>query len=43
MTTEQFKAVIDVNLVGSFITMREAAIRMANNGWPGPAGAQSRR
>lgn len=35
MTTEQFKAVIDVNLVGSFITLREAAIRMANNGWPG--------
>ncbi|MER2560717.1 MAG: SDR family NAD(P)-dependent oxidoreductase [Myxococcaceae bacterium] len=35
MTTDQFKAVVDVNLVGSFITMREAAIRMANNGWPG--------
>ena len=35
MTTEQFKAVIDVNLVGSFITIREAAIRMANNGWKG--------
>jgi 3-oxoacyl-[acyl-carrier protein] reductase len=35
MTTEQFKAVIDVNLVGSFITLREASIRMANNGWKG--------
>ena len=35
MTTEQFKAVIDVNLVGAFITVREAAIRMANGGWPG--------
>jgi len=35
MTTEQFKSVVDVNLVGSFITMREAAIRMANNGYPG--------
>ncbi len=35
MTTEQFKAVIDVNLVGAFITVREAAIRMANNGWKG--------
>ena len=35
MTTEQFKSVIDVNLVGCFITVREAAIRMANNGWKG--------
>jgi 3-oxoacyl-[acyl-carrier protein] reductase len=35
MTTDQFKAVVDVNLVGSFITMREAAIRMANNGYAG--------
>lgn len=35
MTTEQFKAVVDVNLVGSFITLREAALRMANNGWKG--------
>lgn len=35
MTTDQFKAVIDVNLVGSFITIREAAIRMANNGYQG--------
>lgn len=35
MTTEQFKAVIDVNLVGAFITLREAAMRMVNNGYPG--------
>jgi 3-oxoacyl-[acyl-carrier protein] reductase len=35
MTTEQFKSVIDVNLVGAFITLREAAIRMVNNGWQG--------
>ena len=35
MTTEQFKAVVDVNLVGSFITLREAALRMANNGYAG--------
>ncbi|HEY0881138.1 MAG TPA: SDR family NAD(P)-dependent oxidoreductase [Archangium sp.] len=35
MTTDQFKAVIDTNLTGSFITLREAAIRMANNGWKG--------
>ena len=35
MTTDQFKAVIDVNLVGSFITIREAAIRMVNNGYQG--------
>jgi 3-oxoacyl-[acyl-carrier protein] reductase len=31
MTTEQFKSVIDVNLVGCFITLREAAIRMVNH------------
>jgi 3-oxoacyl-[acyl-carrier protein] reductase len=35
MTTEQFKAVVDINLVGSFITIREAAIRMVNNGCKG--------
>ena len=35
MTTDQFRAVIDVNLVGAFITMREAAIRMVNNKYPG--------
>lgn len=35
MTTEQFKSVIDTNLVGAFITIREAALRMVNNGWDG--------
>jgi len=35
MTTDQFKAVVDVNLVGSFVTIREAAIRMVNNGYKG--------
>jgi 3-oxoacyl-[acyl-carrier protein] reductase len=35
MTTDQFKAVIDVNLVGAFITLREAAMRMVNHGYPG--------
>lgn len=35
MTTEQFRAVVDVNLVGSFITLREAAIRMVNGGHEG--------
>lgn len=35
MTTDQFRAVIDVNLVGAFITVREAAMRMVNGGWPG--------
>lgn len=35
MTTEQFRMVVEVNLIGSFITLREAAIRMVNGGWPG--------
>ncbi len=35
MSTEQFKAVIDINLLGSFLTIREAAMRMVDNGWPG--------
>lgn len=35
MTTDQFRAVIDVNLVGAFITLREAALRMVNNGYKG--------
>jgi 3-oxoacyl-[acyl-carrier protein] reductase len=35
MTTEQFRAVIDVNLVGAFVTLREAALRMVNNGYKG--------
>lgn len=35
MSTSDFRSVIEVNLVGSFITLREAAVRMVNNGWPG--------
>lgn len=35
MTTEQFQSVIDVNLTGVFITLREAAIRMIDNKWTG--------
>jgi 3-oxoacyl-[acyl-carrier protein] reductase len=35
MTTEEFRAVMEVNLVGAFITWREAARRMADNGWNG--------
>lgn len=35
MSTEQFRSVIDINLVGTFITLREAAARMVDNGYPG--------
>lgn len=35
MSSEDFRAVIEVNLVGTFITLREAARRMADNGWKG--------
>jgi len=35
LSTADFRAVIDVNLVGPFITLREAAVRMVNNGWKG--------
>lgn len=35
MTTEQWKQVIDVNMTGVFLTLREAVIRMVNNGWEG--------
>lgn len=35
MSTADFKAVIDVNLVGPFITLREATLRMVDNGWNG--------
>lgn len=35
LSTADFRAVIDVNLIGPFITIREAAIRMVNNGWKG--------
>ena len=35
MSTEQWKQVIDVNLTGVFITLREAAIQMTNYRFPG--------
>jgi len=35
LSSEAFRAVMEVNLVGAFITWREAARRMADNGWPG--------
>lgn len=35
MTSADFRAVIEVNLVGAFITLREGARRMAENGWKG--------
>ena len=35
MSTEKFRRVIDVNLVGSFLTLREGAQRMVENGWKG--------
>ncbi|HEX5653794.1 MAG TPA: SDR family oxidoreductase [Chitinophagaceae bacterium] len=35
MDTDQWKQVIDVNMTGVFLTMREAAIRMVDNQWKG--------
>jgi 3-oxoacyl-[acyl-carrier protein] reductase len=35
MTIEQWQQVMDVNLTGVFLTLREAAIRMADNKWKG--------
>ena len=35
MSTEQFQSVINVNLVGTFITIREAVRRMVDNGCKG--------
>ena len=35
MSTEQWKQVIDVNLTGVFLTLREAVIQMVDNNWPG--------
>ena len=35
MSTEQWKQVIDVNLTGVFLTLREAVIEMVNNKWDG--------
>ncbi|MBS1196419.1 MAG: family NAD(P)-dependent oxidoreductase [Proteobacteria bacterium] len=35
MSVEDFKFVVDVNLVGAFLTFREGARRMVDNNWPG--------
>lgn len=35
MSLEDFKQVIEVNLVGTFLTIRDAAERMINNNWGG--------
>ena len=35
MTTEQWQQVLDVNMTGVFLTLREAAIRMVDNRWEG--------
>lgn len=35
MTTDQWNQVLNVNLTGVFITLREAAIRMIDNKWEG--------
>lgn len=35
LSSEDFRAVVEVNLVGAFITFREAARRMADHGWKG--------
>jgi 3-oxoacyl-[acyl-carrier protein] reductase len=35
MSSDEFRAVMEVNLVGAFITLREAARRIADHGWKG--------
>jgi 3-oxoacyl-[acyl-carrier protein] reductase len=35
LSTDDFRAVTEVNLIGAFITLREAALRMANHGFKG--------
>jgi len=35
MTSDQFRQVVDINLTGTFITLREAAVRMINNDYKG--------
>jgi 3-oxoacyl-[acyl-carrier protein] reductase len=35
LSTQDFRDVLDVNLVGTFVTLREGARRMADHGWPG--------
>ena len=35
MSLEQFQSVVDTNLIGTFLTLREGARRMVDNGWEG--------
>ena len=35
MTTDEFRAVLEVNLVGAFVTVREGARRMVDHAWNG--------
>ena len=35
LSTEDFREVLDVNMTGTFITLREGARRIAERGWPG--------
>jgi 3-oxoacyl-[acyl-carrier protein] reductase len=35
LSTDCFRAVLDVNVVGAFITLREGARRLVDNRWPG--------
>lgn len=35
MSAKAFRSVVDVNLTGTFLTLREAARRMVDNGWKG--------
>ncbi len=35
MSLEQFQSVLDINLTGTFLTIREAASLMTDNGWKG--------
>ncbi|MDP1764747.1 MAG: SDR family oxidoreductase [Sediminibacterium sp.] len=35
LSTEQWQQVIDINLTGVFLTLREAAMQMTDNRWPG--------
>ncbi|MBP7095846.1 MAG: SDR family NAD(P)-dependent oxidoreductase [Spirochaetia bacterium] len=35
LSTADFRAVLEVNLVGTFVTLREAARRMIDSGWKG--------
>jgi len=35
LTTDAFRGVLEVNVVGAFVTLREGARRMVDNGWSG--------